>query len=128
MREQKKSKLPDVVGLLGVSLWVLTIFLRETPAIDNPNLQFWLGIAPNFGVGLLLPMLLVNFYPVLFKKDLRYTQLLYGLGLIFAALLMSEIVHALFLNSGFDVFDLLVSLLALGIMAWLYRRAGSTLP
>lgn len=122
MREQKKSKLPDVVGLLGVSLWVLTIFLRETPVIDNPNLQFWLGIAPNFGVGLLLPMLLVNFYPVLFKKDLNYTQFLYGLGLIFAALLMSEIVHALFLNSGFDVFDLLVSLLALGIMAWLYRR------
>ena len=70
--ERRKSKLPDVVGLLGVSLWVLTTFLRETPAIHNPDLHFWLGIAPNPGVGLLLPMLLVDFYPVLFKKELTY--------------------------------------------------------
>lgn len=111
----------NIMGLLGVSLWVLTIFLRETSAIDNPNLQFWLGIAPNFGVGLLLPMLFVNFYPVVFKKELTYRLFLYGLGMIFAALFMSEVVHALFLDSGFDIFDLLASLIALGIMAWLYR-------
>lgn len=121
---EKSGKPPmalNIMGLLGVSLWVLTIFLRETSVINNPAFHFWLGIAPNFGVGLLLPMLLVQYYSATFKKTLTYKQFLVGLAVIFAALFMSEVVHALFLNSGFDIFDLLASLVALSIMAWLYR-------
>jgi hypothetical protein len=119
--EQRKSVLPDTVGLLGTFLWAMTLFLRETPVIHDPNSHFWLSIAPNFSVALLSPMLLVNFYPILFKKNLTYRLFLYGLVLIFVALLMAEIVHTLFLGSGFDIFDLLASLAALTIMAWLYR-------
>ncbi len=124
---EKSARVPpafNLVGLLGVSLWMLTLFLRGTAAIHNPGLQFWLGIAPNFGVGLLLSMLLINCYPVALKlkKALTYRQFLYGLGLIFAVLFLSEVVHALFLGAAFDIFDLLVSLLALGLMAWLHLR------
>jgi hypothetical protein len=120
--ERRKARLPDLVGLLGAVLWALTIFLRQTPAIHHDTLRFLLGIAPNFGVGLLLPMLLVNFYPVLFKKELSYRLFLYGLGMIFLALFLSEVLHVLLSDSGFDIFDLLTSLVALSIMAWLYRK------
>ena len=122
MGERKRPKLPDVAGLLGASLWALTIFLRETPVIHNPDLRFWLGIAPNFGVGLLLPILLVNNYPAVFRKELTYRLFLCGLVMMFAALFLSEVVHALVLESGFDVYDLLASLVALGMMARLYRQ------
>jgi len=50
------------LGFLGVILWVLVIFLRETPIVHYPSTNIWLGIAPYFGVALLLPMLLANYY------------------------------------------------------------------
>jgi hypothetical protein len=124
MGERRPVKLTDVGGLLGASLWALTILLRESPAIHDPNLQFWLGITPNFGVGLLLPMLVANFYPVLFKKELTHRLFLYSLAMVLAALFLSEVVHALFLDSAFDIFDLLASFVAVAIMVWLsnYRK------
>jgi hypothetical protein len=123
--EQKSLTLFNVLGLLGVILWVSVIFLRETPVVHNPSINFWLGIAPNFGVALLLPMLLANYYLVVFKRALTHRLFLYGLAIIFAALFLSEVVHDIFLNSRFDVWDLVASLVALIIMALV---SGKTKP
>jgi hypothetical protein len=59
----------NLLGLLGAIPWGLAIYLRETPIVHYPSANIWLGIAPNFGVALVLPMLLANYYPMLYKKD-----------------------------------------------------------
>jgi len=123
--EQKSLTLFNILGLLGVLLWVLTIFLREMPVAHNPGINFWLGIAPNFGVALLLPMLLVNYYPVVFKRALTRRFFLYGLAILFTALVFSEVVHDIFLNSKFDIWDLVASLVALVIMVVASDKAKS---
>jgi hypothetical protein len=64
----KSLALFNLLVFLGVILWVLVIFLRETPIVHHPSTNFWLGIAPNFGVALLLPMLLASYYLGFQKK------------------------------------------------------------
>jgi hypothetical protein len=105
------------LGFVGVILWVLVIFLREMPIVHHPSANIWLGIAPNLGVALLLPMLLANYYPVVSKRGLTRQHFLNGLAVIFTVLLLSEVVHDIFLNSRFDIWDLAASLVALVIMA-----------
>jgi hypothetical protein len=107
----------NLLGLLGAIPWGLAIYLRETPIVHYPSTNIWLGIAPNFGVALVLPMLLANYYPMLFKKGLSWMAFRNGLVVIFIALLLSEVVHDIFLNSRFDIWDLAASLVALMIMA-----------
>lgn len=123
--EQKNMSLFNVLGLSCALLWVLAIFLREMPVAHNPGINFWLGIAPNFGVALLLPMLLVNYYPVVFQRALTRRFFLYGLAIMFTGLLLSEIVHDIFLNSKFDIWDLVASLMALLIMALVSGKTKS---
>jgi mannose/fructose/N-acetylgalactosamine-specific phosphotransferase system component IIC len=120
--DQKSLALFNLLGFLGVILWVLVIFLRETPVAHDPCLNICLGIAPNFGVALLLPMLLANYYPVIFKRGFSWKVFRNGLAIIFAALLLSEVVHDRFLNSRFDIWDLAASLVALAIMALVARK------
>ena len=115
--DQKSLALFNLLGFLGVILWVWVIFLRETPIVHHPSANIWLGIASNFGVALLPPMLLANYYPVVFKRGLTRQSFLNGLAVIFTALLLSEVVHDIFLNSRFDIWDLAASLVALVIMA-----------
>jgi hypothetical protein len=113
------------LGLSGVILWVALIFLREMPIVHHPSANIWLGIAPNFGVALLLPMLLANYYPVVFKRRFTRQIFLDGLAVIFTVLLLSEVVHDIFLNSGFDIWDLAASLVALVIMVLFARKRNS---
>jgi hypothetical protein len=115
--KQKSLTLFNVLGLLGAFLWVLIIFLRETPVAHHPGINFWLGIAPNFGVTLLLPMLIASYHPVVFERALTRRHFLHGMVTIFAVLLLSEVVHEIFLNSRFDIWDLVASLVGLSIMA-----------
>jgi hypothetical protein len=63
--DEKRRPLISIIGLLGSLLWVLTIFLRETELANIEAISFLLGILPNFGIGLLVPMLVIQFYPIL---------------------------------------------------------------
>ncbi len=120
-KEKKKITLIDVLGLIGALLWALTIFLRGTALMQNETISFLLGIAPNFGVGLLLPMFTVIYYPILFKKDITFKKFILILIAIFLLLFVSEVVHDKFLNSRFDFYDIVASLIALGVMILLYK-------
>jgi hypothetical protein len=120
--DEKRKYLISVVGLVGSFLWVLTIFLRETELAASTGIGFLLGILPNFGIGLLLPMLLILFYPLLFKAEISAGMYRLSLAGFFLLLLVSEIIHDRFLSSPFDIYDLAVSFLALGIMVLLYKE------
>ncbi len=89
--------------------------------MQNEIISFLLGIAPNFGVGLLLPMFTVRYYPALFKKDITFKNFILVLITIFLILIVSEVVHDTFFNSRFDLYDLIASLTALGVMSLSYR-------
>jgi cation transport ATPase len=124
-KEKKKITRINVLGLIGALLWALAIFLRETTLMQNEIISFLLGIAPNFGVGLLLPMFTVIYYPILFKKDITFKKFILILIAIFLLLFVSEVVHDKFLNSRFDFYDMIASLIALGVMILSYNKKVS---
>lgn len=119
--EKKSITLIDVLGLIGALLWTLTLFLRGTAIMQNEIISFLLGIAPNFGVGLLLPMFTVIYYPILFKKDITFKKFIFILIAIYLLLFVSEVVHDKFLNRRFDFYDMIASLIALGVMTLSYK-------
>lgn len=120
-KEKIKITLIDVLGLIGALLWTLAIFLRGTVLIQNEIISFLLGIAPNFGVGLLLPMLTMRYYPILLKKDITFKKFILILIAIFLLLFVSEVVHDKFLNSRVDFYDMIASLIAFGVMILSYK-------
>lgn len=120
-KEKIKITLIDVLGLIGALLWTLAIFLRGTVLIQNEIISFLLGIAPNFGAGLLLPMLTMRYYPILLKKDITFKKFILILIAIFLLLFVSEVVHDKFLNSRVDFYDMIASLIAFGVMILSYK-------
>lgn len=112
----KRLTLFDLLGCMGIVLWVLTIFLRETPVVHNHRVNLWLGVAPNFGVALLLPALIATYYHAAFKRALTRQRFLLGMTVIFTGLVLSEVAHDVFLNSRFDGWDLVASAVGLAIM------------
>lgn len=120
-KEKKSITIIEILGLIGAVLWTLTIFLRGTSIMQNEIINFLLGIAPNFGAGLLLPMFTVIYYPIIFKKDITFKKFILILIAIYFLLFMSEVVHDKFLNSKFDFYDMISSLIALGIMTVSYK-------
>lgn len=121
--EKKKKTLISIMGLFGAFLWVLTIYMRGTEYVQISEINFLLGIAPNIGVGLLLPMLTIVYYPILFKEDIPIKKYRLILIAIFLFLFMSEVIHDRFLNAPFDIYDLAASLIALGTMAFLHKES-----
>ena len=121
----KKVSLINALGLVGCFLWVLAIFLRENSIMQNEIASFLLGVAPNFGVGLLIPMLVIRCFEVTLKKEVTCKSFILILIGIYGLLLMSEIIHDKFLNSRFDILDMVASLVALGIMllSFMYKKA-----
>lgn len=113
--------LTKILGLIGAMLWVLTIFIRDSNIALNETTVFMLGVAPNLGVGLLFPMLAKEIYSVVFKKQISCKQFVFVLIGGYIALLLSEVIHDKFLNSPFDIYDMISSFIAFGIFFLLYR-------
>ena len=96
--------------------------------MQNEIISFLLGIAPNFGVGLLLPMIAVIYCPILFKKDITFRKFMLILIVIYLLLFISEVLHDKFLNSRFDFYDMIVSMIAsmialvIMILAYKYKK------
>lgn len=119
--EKKDVALLKLIGAIGMLVWALAVVLRGTPIAANETIDFFLGIAPNFGVGLLLPPLSIIYYPVIFKKESTFKQFILILIGIFILLFASEVIHDKFLNSSFDIYDMIASLVAFGIVALAYK-------
>lgn len=104
--------------LVGVMLWASTVFLRQTSIMQYSIIRSLLGVAPNFGaVWGAFGLTYTTVFPVVLKRefDLRYSVPL--ILIILALLLASEIIHDLFLNAPFDVWDIVASVIA-AVLLW----------
>lgn len=116
-----KITLIRILGIIGALIWTLTILLRDVGIINNGFIKFLLGIAPNFAVGLLIPALIIICYPIIFKREILFKEFILMLVGSYILILSSEIVHDRFLNSSFDILDMIASLVGFVIMASVYK-------
>ena len=106
------KKIYTILSFIGIVLCSATIFLRETVLMDYDIIKRILWVAPNFGAVWVGVGFTYLFFPYIFKRefDAKYTNLL--VGAVFVLLLISEIIHHLFLDSPFDIWDMLASAVA----------------
>lgn len=89
----------------------MTLFLREA-SLSNEYIKFALGIMPNISA----TWLFIYVGEIIFIKknmdfNFKIASITSGVILLFA--LGSEIVHDLFLNSPFDTYDIVATILSI---------------
>lgn len=107
----RKYTITSILGIIGIISWTMTIFLREQ-SIKNECLNFILGIMPNISATwffiaageYIISSKNINFN---FNKA-KSTSLMV---LLFAV--ASEIIHHLFLNSTFDIYDIIATIISI---------------
>ena len=121
----KKLTTTSVFGIVGILSWTLTLLLRETTVNSIETVNFILGIMPNISatwfficIGeIILNRLNINFT---FKISTITS------GLVFLFSIMSEIIHDLFLNSPFDMYDIIGTISAIALyLATFYINKNS---
>lgn len=115
-----------VLGVAGAMVWAAAVLARDAGLAPSGPAGGLLGLAPNVGVGLLLPMLVVVLWPVWFSSELTLRRFAAVLASLFLGVLGAEVVHALFLGSGFDEADVVATAVAFGLMAWIHHRTRET--
>ena len=110
----KKITITLVFGLIGVILWNVTNILRTTSLINIDILRFILGIMPNIAacwvfiwVGELIITKINNNYNLIFASIVS--------GIVFLLAIISEFIHDKFLNSPFDINDIIATILAIAV-------------
>ena len=110
----KKITITLVFGLIGVILWNVTNILRTTSLINIDILRFILGIMPNIAacwvfiwVGELIITKINNNYNLIFASVVS--------GIVFLLAIISEFIHDKFLNSPFDINDIIATILAIAV-------------
>lgn len=101
------------LGVIGAILWAATIILRETRLNSIGILNFILGITPNIGAAWLFAFLIENTYSSLLKRRFAIKAAAATSIAIWILSLASEIIHDLFLDSPFDINDIIATSFAL---------------
>ena len=114
----KKIKIGSVeaLGYIGMILWVAVILLRGNYTSDNSVYLFIIGSLPNMAAAWLFTMLGKWMVIFLFKRKYTLKIHLAVCGGILAIALLSEIIHAVFFASPFDIYDMLVTVIAQTVM------------
>lgn len=97
----------EILGYIGIVIWVAVVFLRGINVSNNSMYFFLLGVLPNLAAAWVFTMF--GKWIVLFTLEKKYTfklHLIICIG-IFGLALISEFMHDLFLNSPFDIYDIL---------------------
>ncbi len=108
----KKLATTSVFGIVGILSWTLTILLRETTVNSVETVSFILGIMPNISATwffIWIGEIIVN----RLNNDFTLKISAIASGLIFLFAIMSEIIHDLFLNSPFDMYDIIGTISAI---------------
>jgi len=108
----KKYTITYVFGIIGALSWSGTVLLREMLLSDSSVLNFILGIMPNISASWVFIWIgekLINKA----KRDFTFKVASIVSGVIFLFALISEIIHEMFLNSPFDVNDIIATILAI---------------
>lgn len=111
----KKFTVTFIFGIIGVIAWCLTLFLRDSSLVSNEALSFILGVMPNIGAAWLFiwftEVIMINKLNMNFT--IKYSSMVSGVIFIFA--LISEVVHDLFLDSPFDMNDMIATFGAIAL-------------
>lgn len=109
----------EILGFIGIAVWVAVILLRENPLSSSYAYWFVLGILPNLGAAWAFVMFAK--WAVIFglKREITPKSYLLICVVVLALALVSEVIHDLFQNSPFDVYDILITVVALLIAYFL---------
>lgn len=108
----KKLTITSVFGIIGILFWTLTILLRGTVVNGIETFNFVLGIMPNIAAAWFF-IWTVEIIVNRANKDFTFKTSLISSGLILLFAIMSETIHDLFLNSPFDIYDIIGTILAI---------------
>lgn len=120
----KKYTVTSVFGIIGIISWAITILLRETNLINIDIINFKLGVMPNIGAEWFFIWMVEIIYEKI-KKDFTFKIAIKVSGVIFLMAVLSEVVHDMFLNSPFDIFDIIATILAITfylIILYIFER------
>ena len=121
----KKYNITSILGIIGMVTWTITIFLREL-SLTNINISFILGIMPNISATWLfiwMGEITVN------RKNIHFNFKVASITswLIFLFAIISEIIHDIFLNSSFDIYDIIATLVSIIIYLVFFYFTENTL-
>ncbi|NLZ33580.1 hypothetical protein [Clostridium isatidis] len=108
----KKLSLTTVFGLIGALSWGLTVLLRGTSLNNIELIQFILGMMPNISAAWFFIWMGERLFEKS-KKEFNFKACLLTSGTIFLLGLISEIIHDLFLDSPFDIVDIIATACAI---------------
>lgn len=103
-----------IMGIIGVVTWALTIFLRGTQLSTVNSIAFILGIMPNISATWVF-IWIAEFICEKLSKVFTFKISIISCGAILILAFISEIVHDLFLNSPFDVNDMIATICAIAV-------------
>ena len=102
----------EILGYVGMLIWAAVILLRGISFSNNSMYLFLVGILPNLGAAWVITMF--GKWLVLFicKQDYSTKKhCIFCFGIIILAF-VSELIHDSFLNSPFDVCDIVITIIA----------------
>ena len=102
----------EILGYIGIIIWVAVVFLRDNNVSDNNVYLFFLGILPNLGATWAATMFAKWVVIFGWKRNLTVKKHFIICAGIFALAFGSEMIHSLFLSSPFDIYDILITIIA----------------
>ena len=103
-----------IIGVIGIVTWALTIFLRGTQLSTVNSIAFILGVMPNISATWLF-IWIAEFICEKLSNVFTFKISIISCGAILILAFISEIVHDLFLNSPFDVNDMIATICAIAV-------------
>ena len=98
-------------GIIGIITWSITIFLREQ-SINNSIINFILGIMPNISATWFF-IWMTEFTLNIKKLNFTIKRAIFSSSIIFILALVSEIIHDIYLESPFDINDIIATILSI---------------
>lgn len=114
----KKNKIGSIelLGYIGIAIWVAVVLLRGYPLLDNSIYLFLLGTLPNLAAAWVMTMFIKWGIVIVFKKNFTIKiHFSLCIGIVVLAFI-SEIIHDFFFNSPFDIYDMILTVFAQAFM------------
>lgn len=102
----------EVLAYIGTFIWVMVMFLRGSNLSFNNVSLLLLGILPNLGAAWLATLFGKWIVIYILKQDITIKMHLFICIGVFVLAFASEIMHDLFLNSPFDIYDVIITAIA----------------
>jgi len=102
----------EILGYIGGVIWIAVILLRALSFSDNFIYLFFLGILPNLGAAWVMTMFSKWILLLVWKQNYnmkKHCIICFGIVILAFA---SELIHDSFLNSPFDICDIVITIIA----------------